>query len=171
MFYKALLPALFVLGSSIILISCKSLVLSDIQRSQRVGAFLKANYGDALNHLKLKERIFKMLQVDLNGDQKKEAMVYLISPGFCGSGGCNLLVLSVENKLITEMTVFKPPLCIQQQDNKWAVLWVKYRGKAIPLVYKNGVYPTNRTVVDRKANDFPKDTWEVPFDSLPLYSF
>ena len=122
MIFKALIPSLIVLGISITLISCKSFALPDEQRSQRVGAFLKAKYGNTLNHLKQEERVFKMVQVDLNEDKKKEALVYLVSSGFCGSGGCNLLVLSADNRLITEMTIFKPPLRIQQQDNKWAVL-------------------------------------------------
>ena len=152
---------------------CKSLKIPDENRAQQISIFLLEDYlSESLKFMEEGERrAFKFYQVDLNGDRKKEVLVYLASPYFCGSGGCNLLVLSDQNELITEMTVFKPPLFVQKQKKDWAVLWAKYRGKAIPLVFKDGSYPPNRTVIASDTDKVPSDAEEVLFDTLKFYNF
>ncbi len=49
--------------------------------------------------------------VDLNGDGKKEVIVYLL--GWCGSGGCSTLILEPKDSsytVVTEMTVTQLPI-------------------------------------------------------------
>src|SRR5579864_4114084 len=49
--------------------------------------------------------------VDLNGDGRKEAIVYLVGRGWCGSGGCVTLILARKGesfRVITWMTITRP---------------------------------------------------------------
>jgi hypothetical protein len=46
---------------------------------------------------------------DLNNDGKKEIFVALVSPYFCGSGGCTLLILNPDFTLNSRMTLVNFP--------------------------------------------------------------
>ena len=51
--------------------------------------------------------------VDLNGDGKKEAIVYLLGRAWCGSGGCNTLILARDGaswKVVGHITITRPPI-------------------------------------------------------------
>ena len=56
------------------------------QTIESLKKFLRTRYDD-------KRARYVAAFRDLNGDGTKEAIVYLISNGWCGSGGCSTLIL------------------------------------------------------------------------------
>ncbi len=109
--------------------------------------FLKPNDLQAIN---VDEKKFQLFQVDLNKDGKNEVFVYLNSPYFCGSGGCTVLLLSDKLELITKFTVTRPPLFVEPTEkNGWNVLSVQSGNEWKELVYNNGTYPANPSVVKK----------------------
>ncbi len=71
-------------------------------------------------------------QVDLNGDGKNELLVYLLGPAFCGTGGCQLLILSAQYQVIGEMSLVSTPIQVSSQAPKgWKQLsWTQTGGGA-----------------------------------------
>jgi hypothetical protein len=58
-----------------------------------------------------KEMSYLDAWIDLNGDGKKEVIVYLL--GWCGSGGCSTVILEPQGssfKIITYLTIVKLPI-------------------------------------------------------------
>ena len=47
------------------------------------------------------DRKFQMYKIDLNKDGKQEIFVRFLTPYFCGTGGCNFLLLDHEGEIIT----------------------------------------------------------------------
>lgn len=94
--------------------------------------------------------------IDLKDDGMKEVVVYLTGRGWCGSGGCVMLILVPEGgsyKVITETTVTRLPIRIlKTKSNGWHDLSVLVAGGGIQLGYEailsfdGKTYPTNPTV-------------------------
>jgi hypothetical protein len=90
---------------------------------------------------------------DLNGDGIPEAVVYLISNGWCGSGGCTTLVLAKNGdswRVITKMTITRPPIrVLKNASNGWRSIAVWVQGGGIQpgyeaeLRFDGRTYPTN----------------------------
>jgi hypothetical protein len=93
---------------------------------------------------------------DLNDDGNPEAIVYLISQQWCGSGGCNLYILQKSGKswkIVTSTTITNPPIRILDRKlNGWHSLGVWIQGGGIQPGYEaelrfNGkTYPRNPSV-------------------------
>jgi hypothetical protein len=93
---------------------------------------------------------------DLNGDGIPEAIVYLGPGHFCGSGGCNTLILARDKsswKIVTIMTITRPPICVlKDAANGWrdVTVWVEgggiYPGYEALLRFDGSSYPSNPTV-------------------------
>ena len=52
---------------------------------------------------------------DLNGDGKQEAVVYMMGPNWCGTGGCHALVLSPDGstfKVVMDASVSRLPISV-----------------------------------------------------------
>jgi heat shock protein HslJ len=62
---------------------------------EQVRAALRAHLSDTLASMSDESPAprFAFREVDLNGDGDNEALAYLLGSGFCGTGGCDLLVL------------------------------------------------------------------------------
>ena len=94
--------------------------------------------------------------VDLNGDGKKEAIVYLMGDGWCGSGGCTMLVLASEAtsfKVVTEITISRPPIrVLSSTSHGWHNISVWVAGGGIEPAYEaelrfdGKTYPGNPSV-------------------------
>lgn len=86
--------------------------------------------------------------VDLNGDDKKEAVVYMIGPEACGSGGCPTLVFSPEERrnsyrLVSIIELTRPPVvAAKSTTHGWRDLVVSVAGGGILEGY-NVVLPFN----------------------------
>src|SRR5436305_769943 len=74
---------------------------------------------------------------DLNGDGRKEAVVYLIGPHTCGSGGCHTVIFSPQEKgkgyrLVTVIELTRPPIVAAKSKTKgWRDLIVFVQGGGI----------------------------------------
>lgn len=120
--------------------------------------------------------------VDLNGDGKQEAIVYLLHNDFCGSGGCPMLVLTPQDssyRIITKTTVTRPPIrVLATKTNGWSDLSVSVSGGGIRNAYDaklsfNGKkYPSNPTVSPaQKLQGKPTGSIIIPSidNAKPLY--
>jgi len=119
--------------------------------AKRVGNFLKEDYLKSdINILMENDRKFQLAEVDLNNDGKKEIFINFMTPYFCGSGGCNILLLDSNFNVITKFTVMQIPLFLQKETtNNWKNLLIRSGEDFRQLVYKNGKYPSNPSVVKK----------------------
>jgi len=93
---------------------------------------------------------------DLNGDGAKEAIVYVTGQSWCGSGGCNMLVLARDGtswKEVTAVTITRAPIrVLTTASNGWRNLTVWVQGGGIEpgyeaeLRFDGRTYPTNPAV-------------------------
>ena len=93
---------------------------------------------------------------DLNGDGKPEAIVYLSGNEWCGSGGCNTLILERNGsswRVVTELTITQLPIrVLKNTSNGWRNIGVWVQGGGIQPGYEaelrfNGKsYPKNPSV-------------------------
>ena len=100
----------------------------------------------------LKDR-FTAALVDLNGDGKPEAVVYLTGKGWCGSGGCTTLILVRDGdswRLLTKVTITRPPIRVLASKSKgWRSIGIWVAGGGIQPGYEaelrldGKTYPTN----------------------------
>lgn len=121
------------------------------------------------------DRQFKLYATDLNGDGKNEIFVSLVGSYFCGSGGCTMLLLDSNYKLITKFTVMQGSIFVEPKtENDWKVLMVKSEEEWKSLVYADGTYPSNPSVVEKSKQDSPSGHAVVIFDEaqkLDIYEF
>jgi hypothetical protein len=96
---------------------------------------------------------FTAALVDLNGDRKPEAIVYLMSNRWCGSGGCTTLILVPNGdawRLLSKVTITRPPIrVLASKSSGWRSIGVWVEGGGIEPGYEaelrfNGkTYPRN----------------------------
>ena len=94
--------------------------------------------------------------VDLNGDGKKEVVVYLIGSGWCGTGGCRTLILAPDHstyRLITRIYAVHPPVIVlASTSHGWRSLavWVVgggiLEGYEAELRFDGRTYPINPAI-------------------------
>ena len=87
----------------------------------------------------LKDR-YDAVFVDLNGDGKAEAIVYLKSKDWCGSGGCTTLILARDGdswKLLTKISITRPPIrVLAGKSSGWRSIGVWVQGGGIQPGYE-----------------------------------
>jgi hypothetical protein len=94
-------------------------------------------------------RRFIYNEVDLNDDGKNEVLVGLIGMEFCGSGGCTMLVLNKDYKVVTSITLVKYPVYVGAPGGKevtkgYSNLYIYTGGVGLVKMTWNGKsYPTN----------------------------
>jgi len=94
--------------------------------------------------------------VDLNGDGKQEAIVYLMGNSWCGTGGCRTLVLTRKGaswKVVTHITITRPPIrVLSSTSHGWHDISVWVQGGGIQPGYEAELrfdgknYPGNPSV-------------------------
>jgi hypothetical protein len=119
---------------------------------------------------------------DLDGDGSSEAIVYLVSHNWCGTGGCNTLIFKREKntwRKISDLTVTRPPIRVLKTKAKgWHDLGVWVQGGGIQpgyeaeLMFNGKMYPRNPSVPP--AIKSPKDAKGNILirsieDAVPLY--
>lgn len=120
------------------------------------------------------DRRFQFYKVDLNNDGKNEVFVNFITPYFCGTGGCTILLLDSDLKLISTFSPTKTLYIEEEMINGWRVILTKSDGKWRKMVFDDDTYPPNPTVVE-STKEFPGENTEIMFDekfSMPkTYDF
>lgn len=91
---------------------------------------------------------FRHASVDLNGDRDPDAVVLLLGPNWCGSGGCTFLVLQGREgtfayRSSTSVTL-EPIRQANEQRHGWHSLIVHSRGRGeVLLRFDGNTYPSN----------------------------
>ncbi len=93
---------------------------------------------------------------DLNSDGTPEAIVYLIGTKWCGSGGCNTLILTRDAtswRIVAKITITRPPIrVLTKTSNGWRSIGVWVQGGGIQpgyeaeLRFDGKTYPRNPSV-------------------------
>ena len=101
--------------------------------------------------------------VDLDGDGKDEAIIYLVSREWCGSGGCTMLILTTEAssyKLVTKVTITHEPIrVLSRSSHGWRSISVWVQGGGIQpgyeaeLEFDGNTYPSNPSVLPARRLD------------------
>lgn len=91
---------------------------------------------------------------DLNGDGRPEALVYIMSTTFCGTGGCDLYIYAPRQRSfqqLARMSVTNPPIrVLNSNTGGWRDIAVFVAGggtraRTVLLRQRGGTYPGNPT--------------------------
>lgn len=138
---------------------------TDEQTAANLQNFLMSYTSSDYEILTENDKRFQFYEADLNGDGNKEIFVRFMGPYFCGSGGCTFLLLDKYAEIITKFTVTRAPIYIEQEKrNGWSFLLVKDSGVFKELVFENGSYPNNPSVLPKAPYDAPSGHAEIMFD-------
>jgi hypothetical protein len=101
----------------------------------------------------LNETNYRSAEIDLNGDNKKDALVLLQGMNWCGSGGCTMLIFQGTGggfRLVSHITLVREPVIVSETRTKgWRDIIVHVSGGGdveghnIPLKFNGSTYPTN----------------------------
>jgi hypothetical protein len=101
---------------------------------------------------------YQMETIDLNDDGYDDALVLLIGPMWCGTGGCTLLIfegLKDAARFVSDSTLVRGPITISSSRTKgWRDLIIKVAGGgAVPgkvaLKFDGRKYPLNPSIQPR----------------------
>ena len=116
-----------------------------------------------------KDRLFQLYTIDLNNDGQNEVFVNFVTPYFCGSGGCTLLLLDADLKLINKFTVINIPIYAEKEvQNGFKKLLNNSEGEWKELVYDGKKYPSNPTLLKKSKIEQPTYEAEIIFDEKYL---
>lgn len=140
----------------------RSVLLAALVLCSAAGPVLAADEASVRDYLKssLEETETTRVNIgfaDLNGDGREEALVYLLGPYWCGSGGCNMLVLTPDGdswREIGNTTVSSLPVGVLDSETEgWKDLAVSF-GSAIEsgigqIKWEGESYDRNPTTAPR----------------------
>lgn len=109
------------------------------------------------------QRKFQLYAIDLNNDGNEEVFVKFLTPYFCGTGGCTVLLLNSNLELITRFSPTQTLYVEKRTENSWSVLLTQAEGSWRKLIYENVTYPSNPTMV-KPTDEQPSDDAEKLFD-------
>ena len=138
---------------------------TDPQTAENLKNFLRNYTANDYELLTENDKRFQFYKVDLNDDGNEEIFVRFMGPYFCGSGGCTFLLLDKYGEILTRFSVTRAPIFIEPKKiNGWSLLLVKDSGVFKELVFENGSYPSNPSVLPKAPYDAPSGHAEVMFD-------
>jgi hypothetical protein len=125
-------------------------------RSEPLNAFLQRQFADAREHGP--DSRYAIAWANLDGDPRPEALIYMQGRYWCGSGGCNLLVVRAQYgswRIVSEIRLARPPILVLDTRNRgWRDLAVSVSGGGIQpgyqarLRFDGRTYPSNPTLDD-----------------------
>ena len=133
------------------MVSCKT--ATSIEPPQKIAYFISNQFLTEVDFraLDANDRKFQYEATDLNGDGISEYLVSFSSPYFCGSGGCNLLILDKNFNLITNFTITRTPVLVDSKTTNGCndiLLWSYGDYHRMKFNLKNKSYPSNPSVVE-----------------------
>lgn len=144
--------------AALVLLLCLSLATPAAADSQAQAAsqaalmrVLKSRFpaqGKPIENMASTATRFRIGWIDLNGDGEKDAVVYVFGEAWCGSGGCNLLILERHGRSFRvrgDLTIARLPVAaLAQRNHGWRDLTVVAGGGGI-LPYYTAVIPFDGT--------------------------
>jgi putative lipoprotein len=109
-----------------------------------------------------KETQYRIAEIDLNGDKKKDALVLLQDGYWCGTGGCSMLIFTNKNndfKLVSAISLVRDPVIVSGTKTKnWRDIIVHVSGgggdsKNVALKFNGSTYPTNPSLLKPLATN------------------
>lgn len=89
-------------------------------------------------------------RADLNDDGREEVFVYLLGPFFCGTGGCNLLILTESEDGYRVVNSFPtsdlPLVATRERSHGWNDLVRKVSGGGVPTEYVHHTFDGERYI-------------------------
>ncbi|PJX22880.1 hypothetical protein CAP47_07620 [Psychroflexus sp. S27] len=146
----------------------KGLKAENDELGERIKAYLESDFlNDAdLRAIDKEDKQFQIHEIDLNRDGENEIFVNFKTPYFCGTGGCQLLLLTSDLKLVTKFTVTRTPFYVSHKmKNGWSVLEVYSEGNLKELVYNNNSYPSNPSLLENSQDGKPSDKSKILFQN------
>ena len=125
-------------------------------REDDIEHFLLQEYPDAA------PMQYALAWTDLDSDGTDEAIVHLITPYFCGTGGCNTLVLTQAGPMwrkVGDISVSRTPVTVlDTASNGWKDITVAVSGGGgasgtALLKFDGEAYPSNPTVAPAEMTD------------------
>ncbi|WP_435417168.1 hypothetical protein WAB17_09760 [Parerythrobacter aurantius] len=122
---------------------------SPADREEDIRHFLLQEYPEAA------PMRYALAFTDLDSDGADEAIVYLVTPYFCGTGGCNTIILTPAGPMwrkVAEISVSRPPVTVMDSTtNGWKDITVAISGGGTAagnalLRFDGTAYPGNPTV-------------------------
>ncbi len=111
-------------------------------------------------------RRFILFEYDLNDDGSKEILVGLNGGYFCGTGGCNLLLLNSSGVVITSFSVSGTPVIVANaKTNGWKDLYIYSNKKHRIAKFDGKKYPSNPSLLPA-LNTLPGDGLPRLLDSV-----
>lgn len=113
---------------------------------------------------------------DLDGDGTDEAIVHLVGPYFCGTGGCPTLVLTPAGPMwrkVADISVSRTPVTVlDTSSNGWKDITVAIAGGGGPsgnalLKFDGEAYPSNPTVAPAEMTE---ETGTVVIEEEPDFT-
>lgn len=99
-------------------------------RAADLRAFLQERFGE--DRAGYPDTRYVVAWADLNGDRRPEALVYLTSGNYCGSGGCRLYIYTPERGSWSQhgmLTITNPPIMVlNSRSHGWRDLAVHVSG-------------------------------------------
>lgn len=96
---------------------------------------------------------FRHALADLDNDRRPDAVVLLLGPDWCNSGGCQMLVFrgtTAGYDFISASTVSEPIRVTSMKSNGWRTLIVNVRGKGdVFLPFDGTRYPADPSLGER----------------------
>ncbi|MGH8853677.1 MAG: hypothetical protein ACREWI_05295 [Telluria sp.] len=120
-------------------------------------AFLRKELGDTAANFRAATR-------DLNGDGKREVLVYAYGQDVCGTGGCLLYIVTPRDaayRVVGKLSVTQPPIRLLDRSSKgWRDLSVGVAGggaqaRQVRLSFDGRSYPANPTTLPASAGVSP----------------
>lgn len=127
-------------------------------RSEPLPTFLQRHFAEA--RAGAADSRYSIAWADLDGAPGAEALVYMRGRYWCGSGGCNLLIVARNYgswRIVSEIRLARPPIMVLASRSRgWRDLAVSVSGGGIQPGYQARLSFDGRSYPDNPTVDVPR---------------
>lgn len=131
--------------------------LSPIANAQEQASIASATYAYLATRGDRSHPPLRIFSSDLNGDGRADAIVLLTGNAWCGSGGCNMLILQASEtgfSFVSESTITREPLMVlPEMKHGWHTLIVMSgRTGKVVMRFDGHRYPSNPSMQPKASS-------------------
>ena len=142
------------LAAALLSVLCVTSLATAQSKPQQLTEFLQDYVGTPDGETKTTR--YAVAFVDLRDDGTKEVLVYLSLGGWCGTGGCTILILAPEGtsyRVVTKVPAVRLPIrVLDTKSNGWHDIGLVAR--------KNGVEPLYEAILSFNGKSYPSSVSE-----------